>query len=633
MSTKYIVEIDLRTTGNLPQTVSGAAGKFDTLAAAASRAYGAVNSLSAGALGGFTRSVEWAAGKVWDVGKAFGAAGIGAGIAAATYGVLTLNRELETTKVSLGAVLGASGFTSSVNSGLQMGGDLIKQMREDAKKLPGEFQDLLMIFQTAAVPAFRSGLDPQQWEKLSSKVMATSKAVSLPMDQAAREFAQLLEGRSGAHNVFGMRLLGLSGDVAQQFNKMKPEERLAKLTTELDKYGKYIDAFGESFDAQSSTAIDNGKEFIRLATEPLFDEAKKTLKDINRWFETNKDEISVWATNFGLRLAHAWEWGRKKAEEWWPLIREFAGTAWDRLRKFWDEIQPQVQAFAKWMKEGLADPNGTIDKLILLGKLYAGAKVAQGGLGLLGGLGSSAGAAIPLLAQMGMMPGMGAAAATGTAGAAGAAGGGLGLGAAGATTVGGVGVGVAGLGLAALAAGIAGTVAQFQLFKLTSEATTHVIEGYQREHSNVKNEMRRYLDTVMELPNGAMLVRGKFTELEAAGDDLRVSMLAAAIAARNFADGAPDRNAKTDMITQNAQDAISKGFTMELQKQRSEKANEKTKRPGGHGGTSIQKVEIVVTSNQNPERIARSVTDELAKLSRNRKSSRFTTNYSNPTKG
>jgi hypothetical protein len=49
---------------------------------------------------------------------------------------------------------------------------------------------------------------------------------------------------------------------------------------------------------------------------------------------------------------------------------------------------------------------------------------------------------------------------------------------------------------------------------------------------------------------------------------------------------------------------------------------------GGHGGTSIQKVEIVVTSNQSPSRIARSVHGELAKLSQNRRASPFVRNFS-----
>lgn len=38
--------------------------------------------------------------------------------------------------------------------------------------------------------------------------------------------------------------------------------------------------------------------------------------------------------------------------------------------------------------------------------------------------------------------------------------------------------------------------------------------------------------------------------------------------------------------------------------------------PGGGGGTNIQKVEIVVTSNQEPSRIAREVATHLANVGR-----------------
>jgi hypothetical protein len=65
----------------------------------------------------------------------------------------------------------------------------------------------------------------------------------------------------------------------------------------------------------------------------------------------------------------------------------------------------------------------------------------------------------------------------------------------------------------------------------------------------------------------------------------------------------------------------------EQQSQEAKEKKKKAKHPGGAGATNIQKVEIVVTSNQNPSRIARTVTDELAKLSRLRRSSPDVVNY------
>jgi hypothetical protein len=47
------------------------------------------------------------------------------------------------------------------------------------------------------------------------------------------------------------------------------------------------------------------------------------------------------------------------------------------------------------------------------------------------------------------------------------------------------------------------------------------------------------------------------------------------------------------------------------------------KHKGGKGGTTIQRVEIVVTQNNNPSRVARSVVDELSKLQRNPRVSKY----------
>ena len=57
----------------------------------------------------------------------------------------------------------------------------------------------------------------------------------------------------------------------------------------------------------------------------------------------------------------------------------------------------------------------------------------------------------------------------------------------------------------------------------------------------------------------------------------------------------------------------------------------KNSRSNGSGGSSrpaSQKVEIVLTTNRDPSRVALQVRDELAQLSRNRTSSPYVPNYS-----
>lgn len=632
MSTRYVVEIDLRTVGNLPRDVDRAtvgAGKLNQAVERVGRGLGTIGAnVSAKLVGAMDAVVA----RAWDFTKLGVTAGGAALFAGAVYGVTKLNAELETSKISLGAIFKAHGIVGDVPAGITMAADTIAKMRIDAAKLPGEFEDLQRIFTTAAVPAFQSGMDPDTWRQVASQVMATAKAVSMPMDQAAREFAMLLEGRSGAHNVFGMRLLGLSGDKAEAFNKTDAPERLKIIRAELAKYGEAIDAFGKSFDGVSSTFKDSAKEFIRMATEPLFKRVTGTLGDLNKWFDDNKNLISIWADRAGEKLVAAFEWAKAKIKEWGPVVREFATNAWARLKDIWKDIAPHVERASEALKEFMKDPKA-IDKLITAGKIYLAIKAGQSGLGMAAGAGQTVGGLAQLATLFGAGGGVGVLGsltaaieklAVVTVGGAGKAGGGL------MALGGGSAVGA----LAPLAAGLAGTAAQFQLFKLAQEGATHAVEAYKRETWNAQNEVRRFMDTLGPLEEESISINAKFGELRAAGDDLTAGLLEAALAAREFAEDArridKDRGKVSKEIGDDALDAATKGQAgfVKGELAKAEAKASKAKHGGGGGGTKIQKVEIVVTSNQHPSRIARAVFNELSGLDRNRGSSPYVRNFS-----
>jgi hypothetical protein len=249
----YIVDIDLQVSGNPGAAFGGAESKMNKLSDLAKGTRKELGRLGTSLADGFTGAVESVAGKLMTLGQV-GAAGA---IAAVTYGVTGLNNDLETTRVSLGAVLNASGVTNGIEQGMERASGWIVQMKKDAKDLPGEFKDLLGFIQSAASPAFSSGLDIDKFERLSAQSMAAAKSLQVPMDQAAREYAQLLEGRAGAQNVFGSRL----GIRAQGFNDKGAEDRVKILQDALGKFQPAIEAFGHTFDAGSSSFIDNGKQF------------------------------------------------------------------------------------------------------------------------------------------------------------------------------------------------------------------------------------------------------------------------------------------------------------------------------------------------------------------------------------
>jgi hypothetical protein len=627
---RYIVDIDVRVLdkdlerhqGRIAHHTAGV-GRLEQAFVAARSAASAFSRT----VGTMTAPFDWAARKALELGRFAGAATMGGGIAAMAYGVTKLNGELESTKIGLGSIFSANGIARDLPAGMKLASDTIRDMREDAKKLPGEFSDLLEIFRTGAIPAFRAGASPEQFRKLSSQAMAAAKVSSVPIDQAAREFAMLLEGRSGAHNVFGMRLLGLSGDKAETFNKLDPNKRLETLSRELGKFSASIDVFGGSFEGLSSTFIDNVKEFARLATEPLFGRVKDWLKDTNGWLESNGDRMKTWANNAGTHLAKAFDWARKKLEEWGPVLKNFAETGWERIRETFQQMSPHIDAAAESLKKFLQDPQA-IDKLITLGKTYLALKVAQSATGSAFSVGGSLLQGAGALAQLGVFGGgaAGTAAAGATTGAAGAAGAGV----------------LASLSAAAVpaAAALAAvgfvSLAVYQGMQLHKEWTHDIADDYRLMHDTARRTIGAYDRMSEDWASVTARAAVDIDQLRKAGNDtaaavyeLELASYQAAAAMKGMVrerwesrdKGIVENSAQLGMLgaQQTAKDFLRGHGEFAKTKQ--------AKHKGGGGGTHIQKVEIVVTSNQDPSRIARAVAGELEKMQRNRRSSPYSRNF------
>jgi hypothetical protein len=631
--TRYIVELDLRRSGDFGlDKATVKAKELDRFTSKFQRGWGDI-APHARKLGD---AMDWVAGKVAGVTKTAAMLGGTALVAGATWGVAKLNAELETTKIALGAIFNAQGVTKSVPSGITMAGALIEKMRVDAQKLPGEFEDLKTIFMTGAASALKV-TSVENWRILSGKAMAAAKATSMQNDHAAREFAALMEGRAGAQNTFGMRLLGLSGKKATEFNSKSAEERMRILSAELDKYGAAINSFGETWDAQTSTLVDNTKSFVRTATQPVFGSLKTTLAEINAWFDGNRDKINGWAGYAGRKLNDAFVWSRRKLEEWGPVLAKFAENAYTKLSAFWDKIEPAAERFASFMKEALQDP-GTIDKLITLAELYLALK---------------AGGAIIGAGQALYGVGTGVAAMAGWGGSAAAAG----AGAAGAAAAGSVGVVGETLTSAKFLAWLGAKLAA--PFALAAAVPTGVAGGlYYGAFGGV--DSRHDIDE-KDAARGKELAHGRFAEWEKEGlsvtdmfgrmktetEYLRANFQTTAASQMELEFAAYRAAQALNSLDQlpigervlgdkardkwENQDALDRARVFLHNAEQEELRKEKAKGPrhkGGGGGTNIQKVEIVVTSNQSPSRIALKVKDEMVKLGRNPGQSPFVNDYS-----
>lgn len=308
--TTYVVTLSLQTQGNFGTQVGGLGEK-------AHQAHSRITSLGEGfrkagelaermssRVGGVLESIaEKAEHAAMTAAKIGGATVMGL----ATYGVAKLNNELEQTQLSLGAIAQAQGFAHDFAEGFGLAGRQLAAMKQDVKTLPGDLGQLSDIMKMIATPAAQGGANLDQIRALAGRTMLTSTILGVPQEVASREMAGLLSGRAGAHNIFGARL-GLIGDEAEKFNKMAPDQRLARINQELDKYSGAADKFGQSFVANFTTLKDNLKySLLAEATSPLFQSVKADLVSINSWFDHNQDRVQQFARVVGNDLVKAWD--------------------------------------------------------------------------------------------------------------------------------------------------------------------------------------------------------------------------------------------------------------------------------------------------------------------------------------
>jgi len=594
----YKLVVDMSTKGSLTPALEKVGKSGGDIGAAMSKVKEAASSVAGSLSGAFTSAVEGAAELAAGLAKV-GAVAAGGAVA---YGVAKLNNELEQTKISLGAILNAQGMSNGMTDAMGKSSDIVKEMRKDAAALPGEFKDLLNFFKLGATPGFQAGADIRGMESLSANAMAAAAATGVNMDQAAREFAQLLQGHAGGHNVFG-QMLGLSGDKAKKFNAMTGADRLKALEGELGKFAPAIDVFSSSFNALSSTMIDNAKSVLQRATMPVFERVKVVLGQANTWFDANQTKVGSFVDKVGEKLVYAFEVGRIQIEAWFPAIKTFAEGAYNEIAGIWHRVAPLVEKVGGLIRSEISSPD-VFKHLGGVGAAYAGVKAI--------------GAVAPMASGAADM---------------------LGVGMLGPAAV------VAAIGLAQVASVLHVLADDTSIFHSTAVASA---EQSKSNLAGIADSMGKVWEKVGPLVARAAdafgtlfltefeifttlvgKVAGLWVEAGKAADFLveRVdsmvkSLSGGALTVRGLLDADPPeggaaRRHETKELLRAVRDESGSPSS----------SSNSAKQVHGGGGTSIQKVEIVVSSNQDPSRIARAVRDELSSVGRNPTSSRFVRNW------
>lgn len=601
MSLTYDIEIRYLETGNIGTKI----GDITKKAKEARTEFEGLGSSIEMGLGG-------AASAIGSLAK--GIAGIAvAGVAAtATFGtaLVHMNDQLEGTQIALAAIFTSNGASSSFTGGMTLASKQIEKMRKDAADLPGEFDDLVNIFQTIAPNTFRGGLGADQTRELAAQTMAAAAIMRLPMHVAAREMSGLIEGRAGAHNILGLRMMGLAGDKAKEFNHLSEEDRLKRLSGAMKNLvtPDVLNAFQHSFTGLFSTAKQNFKTTAMLIGESLFEHTKGSLEKVNNWFDTHQGTIAVWASKIGGSLADAWDFAANAFERYWGPVTTFFSQLGTEIRSIWTAIAPLMTGVADSFRESLS--NGTaVENLKGMLRLYAAIKVGGPLVGAIGGnVGKMTGVAGGEASMFGLAAGV-----TGS---------------------------VAALVALAAAAGelsalmnkdsenhdsaveaASGLTKAFEgLVAALNVSVTPALERFGIGATNLLSTAVRALTPDSDAVDDQAEYGAYLQEIEKLkrGGPGREDLLRAVDARHlQYIKDHPHLN-PTDDVAINRNTDFGPGFGLHAFGLTDKDRPTDKKVP--HSVTTIHKVEIVVQSNQDPSRIGRAVKSELAKLQKNTKS-------------
>lgn len=216
--------------------------------------------------------------------------------------VTELGQSFESLNFALGAMLLSNEnlkITGSVagrqlddiSASLAYSGELYTDMVKKAAELPGEAEDFMQVYTTAFASAKRLNVMPKEFIDMAAKVGAISIVLGNTSKNAANSLNQMFQGTVTKQNVLNNKFLTTIGMQTKEFNKLKPEERLAKVEEIIAKFEKGLEAYKNSFEALLSTMQTHMKEITRMGTMPLFIHIKRIMRDINKFFDQVAPEI------------------------------------------------------------------------------------------------------------------------------------------------------------------------------------------------------------------------------------------------------------------------------------------------------------------------------------------------------
>lgn len=309
------------------------------------------------ALNGIERAAQRSAKSTGALTKSligFGAAIAGSrALGAAKSAFVSFNAGLEDSRVIMAGMLQMN-VGGSMEANMARATKSVERFQQMAKASALTTKDLVGMAQMIEGPLLQAGAGMRQIENLTFGAANAAKAFQIPAEMAALDIQQAINGTLSSKDRFAKSILSQKGInmSSEKFNKLSSGDRLGVLSKALnsDAIKQMAQAQSETFSGVVSTLQDNLEMAAGRVGLPLFKAISKEIKGWNDWLERNQNKVERFAKSFADGL---------------------------------------VTAFG-YLRDGVGFIIRHADTLLMIGKVWAAAKIGGAVAGGIGGLGRMA---------------------------------------------------------------------------------------------------------------------------------------------------------------------------------------------------------------------------------------------------
>lgn len=270
------------------------------------------------------------------------AAAVGAGIVYAAKQAIELGSKFEDTSINIAGNIRAFDLTPTFDAATSAATDALDNIEKMAAKLPGETEQYVEVFKIALPKAIESGMsDIKAITDLTSRYTAVAVSGGVDAAQAGMDMFRMLAGQAGADVKMFTMLMPHLKMTAQQFNKLTIEARRLALDKSLANFKDMMEAAGNTFSSKMGEAQSHIKTFMRLAGQPIFEEAVKALSSFNEYFSENEKALKEIGKTVSIALVDGIRTTVGLMKDMYSIGKDVAGvfnTIYERGAFFFDML-------------------------------------------------------------------------------------------------------------------------------------------------------------------------------------------------------------------------------------------------------------------------------------------------------